>query len=73
MLSHAPSAVALHWHSRSVLTVTDAVPPFAGKVEADASAVTPHFDRLVGVVSVVPDAPHATTANDAVTIAAIAA
>ena len=59
MLSQLESDDAVHWHSRSVVTATDPVPPAAGRVEADGSNATAHLVSAVGVVDVVPEEPHA--------------
>src|SRR6516164_4519492 len=59
MLSQLESDVAVHWHSRSVVTATDPVPPAAGRVEADGSNATVHLLSVVGVVTVLPEEPHA--------------
>jgi len=59
MLSQLASDVAVHWHSRSVVTATDPVPPTAETVEVDGSNPTAHLVSVVGVVAVVPEAPHA--------------
>jgi len=59
MLSQLASDVAVHWHSRSVVTATDPLPPAADRVEADGSNATAHLVSAVGVVTVVPEEPHA--------------
>lgn len=59
MLSQLESDVAVHWHSRSVVTATDPAPPAAERVEADGSNATAHLVSVVGVVTVVPEEPHA--------------
>jgi hypothetical protein len=59
MLSQLESDVAVHWHSRSVVTATDPAPPVAGTLEADGSNATAHFVSVVGVVTVLPEEPHA--------------
>src|SRR4051812_33182279 len=69
--NHAPSGVAVHWHSRSVLTPIDAVPPEAGKVEADASVVTEHLDSAVGAVMVLAEEPQPICPRAAAKTAAI--
>jgi hypothetical protein len=50
MLSHPTSGCAVHWHSRSVFTVIDPVPPDAGTVEPGASNATEHFALADGDV-----------------------
>jgi len=53
ILSHPPSVLAVHWHSRSVAIAIDPVPPPAGRVEGFAVVVTPHFAVVEGAVVVV--------------------
>lgn len=70
MLTHATSACAVHWHSRSVRTSTDPAPPDAGTGVAGASIVTAHLVNVEGEVAVFPDPPHETIASAAATRAA---
>jgi hypothetical protein len=70
IFSHAPSALAVHWHSRSVLTVMEPAPPPAGRVEGFAEVVTAHFAVVEGAVDVVavdpqPAAPAAAASSAA--------
>jgi hypothetical protein len=50
MLSHDTSGVAVHSHSRSVLTAIAPLPPPAGRLAAGASNATAHLANADGVV-----------------------
>ena len=56
-VSHPASGAAVHWHSRSVLTVTLSVAPLAGTVEATLPIVTAHLASVDGAVEVTAFAP----------------
>ena len=57
-LSQAASAVAVHWHSRAVSTVTDPLPPVGAIVVVVAATVTAHRSAAPdGLTTVVDEDP----------------
>ncbi len=60
MMSHDTSAVAVHWHSRAVSTVTEPLPPADPIVVAVAPTVTAHrAGPPEGLVTVAAEPPQA--------------